>query len=300
MIKEAFTVSNKPDRYKNVKDGKMRIPNRCEVTRTFSETEAFDHASELYCDWVTRNTPPPSMEIVSELENKVFRPAVELQLAGLSMLGDRDMKAPTNLVSSFASFSVDHLLWGWFAAVNFHPRIAFSLSRSALEASIFAIAATVDYSLFKSIWDTRRGTGGFILNELKKSTAIPKDLLWFLDSAWQVMKKLGHASNGPVLSAMTKFSEGGEIKTGITFAGQFGGSLDAWQLENCVNAFCLAATAGVEAMNIGLKPLFPSSNEWYRRFVEFQEKQNKQVPIPDYLADHIDEFRKYFGEKPEK
>ena len=218
----------------------MRIPNRSEVTRSFSEIEAFAHASELYNDWITRNTPPPSAEIVSDLENMAFRPAVELQLAGLSMLGDRDIKALGDLVLSFACFSVDHVLWGWFAAVNFHPRIAFSLFRSALEASIFAIAATEDYSQFKSMWDTRRGTGGAILKQLKKSTVIPKRLVWFLDSAWQVMKKLGHASNGPLLSAMTTCSEGEEVKTGLTFAGQFGGSPDARQLQNCVNAFCLA------------------------------------------------------------
>jgi len=117
---------------------------------------------------------------------------------------------------------------------------------------------------------------------------------------WQVMKKLGHASNGPVLSAMTTFTEGEERKTGITFAGQFGGSLDAWQLQNCVNAFCLAATAGVEAMNMGLKPLFPYSKEWSRRFCEFQEQQNKQEPVSDYLVDHVDKFRRYFGERPDK
>ncbi len=273
----------------------MKIPNRTEVTRSFSETEAFAHASELYHDWITLNTPLPSAEIVSDLETKVFRPSVELQLAGLSMLGDRDMKAPTNLVLSFACFSVDHLLWGWFAAVNCHPRIAFSLSRSALEASIFAIGATAEYSEFKRIWDRGDGTGSAVLREQK---TFPEKLRSFLWSVWRVMAGLGHASHGPVLSAMTTFCEGEELKTGITFAGQFGGSLDALQLHNCVNAFCLAATAGVEAMNIGLKPLLPSCEEWSRRYIQFQEQMNKREPVPDYLAGRVDEFRKHFGRRP--
>jgi hypothetical protein len=272
----------------------MRIPNRSEVTRPFSETEAFAHASELYHNWITSNTPPPSAEIVSDLETRVFRPAVELQLAGLSMLGDRDMKAPTNLVLSFACFSVDHLLWGWFAAVNFHPRIALSLSRAGLEASIFAIAATQDYGRFKSIWNTREGTGGSVL----KKVTIAKDLRWLLNSAWKTLVELGHASHGPVLSSLTRFIDEKEVKTGISFAGQFGGSLDARQLQACVNAFCLASTAGVEAMNICLKPLFPSCEEWSRRFAQFQEELNKREPIPDYLAVRVDDFRKYFGPRP--
>lgn len=275
----------------------MRVPNRSEVTRSFSEKEAFAHASELYRDWVTLNTPPPSAEIVSDLETKVFRPAVELQLAGLSMLGDKDLKSPTNLVLSFACFCVDHLLWGWFAAVNFHPRIACSLSRSALEASIFAVAATVDYSKFKPIWDSTRGTGSEVL---RKVTTIPTDVHWFLSCTWKVLAGLGHASHRPVLSAITTFHEGKDLKKGITFAGQFGGSLDARQLENCVNAFCLVATAGVEAMNMGLRHLFPSSEEWSRRFHQLKEQLNKQEPIPGYLAVHVDEFRKHFGRRPVK
>lgn len=275
----------------------MRIPHRSEVTRPFSETEAFAHASELYRDWVTRNTPHPSAGIVSELEGQVFRPAVELQLAGLSMLGDRDMTEPIHLVLSFACFSVDHLLWGWFAAVNFHPRIAFTLSRSALEASIFAIAAALDYRRFKSIWNTRRGTGGAVLKELRN---IPKDLSWFLNSSWKMMAELGHAGGGPVLASLTTFSEGEQVKKGITFAGQFGGSLDARQLENCVNAFCIAATAGAEAMNIGLKPLFTNSEGWSLRFEQLQKQLNTHAPVPDYLAPHIEKFRKQLGPRPEK
>ncbi|MBM4146790.1 MAG: hypothetical protein FJ240_11060 [Nitrospira sp.] len=261
----------------------------------FSEQEAFAHAGELYRDWITRNTPPPSAEIVSELETKVFRPDVELQLAGLSILGAQEFAEPTHLVLSLACFTIDHLLWGWFAAVNFHPRIAFSLSRSALEASIFGIAAATDYSTFKSIWNSRHGTGGTVLKEMKN---LPKDLRWFLNSSWKMMAELGHASSGPVLSSLTMFSDGEQVKRGITFAGQFGGSLDGRQLDNCVNAFCIAATAGTEAMNIGLRPSFTQSTEWCRRFEEFQRQLDTEGPLPAYLAEYVDEFRKYFGRKP--
>jgi len=152
-------------------------------------------------------------------------------------------------------------------------------SRAALEASISAIAATEDYGGFKAIWNSRQGTGG---NVLKKVT-IPEDLRWSLNAAWQVLVEFGHASHGPVFSALTRFSDGKEVKTGLTFAGQFGGALDARQLENCVNAFCLAANAGVEAMNICLRPVFPSDEEWSRRFSAFQEEMGKKGSGPKRL-----------------
>jgi len=127
----------------------MRVPNRAEVTRTFSETEAFAHAATLYSDWVTSNTPPPSVEIVGDLEKQVLQPAIELQLAGLSLIEQQDLTEPNSLVVAFASYAIDLQLWGWFAAVNFHPRVAFSLIRSALEAVIFGIAAAQDYRGFR-------------------------------------------------------------------------------------------------------------------------------------------------------
>lgn len=275
----------------------MMIPNRFEVTRAFTEPEAFLHADKLYSDWITRNTPPQSADIVGDREAMVFRPALELQLAGLCLLGDTDMDSPTNQVAAFFCFTVDHLLWGWFAAVNCHPRIAFSLVRSALEASIFAIAAKTDYARFKSIWNSRDGTGGKVLNRLK---GIPDDLRWLLHSAWQLMVKLGHASDGPVLSAMTTFAEGEERKAGITFAGQFAGPLDGRQLIGCADAFCIAAIASVEAMAICLAPLFKTSVEWLRRFGEFQRKMDTRVPIPDEMVTYYSEHMKRFGERPRR
>jgi hypothetical protein len=274
----------------------MRIPNRHEVARAFSEKEAFAHAGKLYSDWITTNTPPPSAGIVAEREAAVFRPALELQLAGLSMLSGTDMKAPMNLIVSFSCFSVDHLLWGWFAAVNFHPRIAFSLSRSAVEAAIFSVAAATDYAQFKTIWNTRQGTGGAVLKVLKN---VPGDLRWLLNTAWQVMAKLGHASDGPVLSSMTSFSDAGEVRTGISFAGQFGGALDARQLDGCVDSFCIAATANVEVMNLCLRPEFTTSDEWSRRFDTLRQHLDKREPIPPERAEHYERYRKRFGPRPE-
>lgn len=255
----------------------MRIPNRSEVTREFSEKEAFEHAAILYDDWITKNTPSVSSGIVAELEQLVYRPAVELQLAGLSILGGKELNSPANLALSFSCFAVDHLLWGWFAAVNLHPRIAFSLTRSALEASIFEIAVTKNCRNFMEKWNSHRGTGGSVLRELSN---IPDDLKWLLMSAWKLLVSQGHASSGPVLSASTLFMEGSKKKVGVSFAGQFGGALDVRQLNQCINGFCLTSHAAVHAMNIGLKPILANlmfgvidlmiwRNKWGRRY-QFQ------------------------------
>ena len=174
--------------------------------------------------------------------------------------------------------------------------VAEGVALEAVEAAIFAVAAATDYEQFKAIWNTRQGTGGAVLKVLKN---VPDDLRWFLNTAWQVMAKLGHASDGPVLSSMTSFSDAGEVRTGISFAGQFGGALDARQLDGCVDSFCIAATANVEVMNLCLRPEFTTFDEWSRRFDTLRQHLDKREPIPPERAEHYERYRKRFGPRPE-
>jgi len=275
----------------------MRIPNRAEVTTQFSELEAFAHAAEIYSDWITKNTPPQSAEIVDESERLVFRPSMELQIAGLSLLGDTDLSEPQHHVVAFACYAVDLQLWGWFAAVNCHPRIAFSLSRSALEACIFGIAATLDYDTFRGIWESHKGTGSYVLKRTKNISA---DTRWLLENAWKLLAAMGHASSGPVLSALTRFCDGEQTRHGITFAGQFAGPLDARQLEGCAHAFSATATAAARFFAIGIAPMLSASEEWTRRLSAIEDQLDAPVATPDYLAPHVERYRKEMGARPQR
>jgi len=56
---------------------------------------------------------------------------MELQIAGLSLLANPDLSEPHHHSVALACHALDLQLWGWFAAVNCHPRIAFSFSFSS-------------------------------------------------------------------------------------------------------------------------------------------------------------------------
>jgi hypothetical protein len=131
-----------------------------------SESEAFEQAAALYAALVTARTPPGSAEIILEREQAVFRPATELQLAGLNLLSGRDFEKPQAVPLSLACFTVDHLLWGWSAAVHAQPRVAATLSRAAIEAAIFTVAATENFHGFEGVWSTPKGTGGAVLRSI--------------------------------------------------------------------------------------------------------------------------------------
>jgi hypothetical protein len=220
---------------------------------------------------------------------------LKLQLAGLSLIAPQDLSEPNHMVVAFATYAVDLQLWGWFAAINAHPRIAFSLVRSALEAVIFGVAAAQDYGEFKRVWSTRQGTGGAVLRNLKN---VPDDTRWLLNSAWRLMAELGHASSGPVLSAMTVFRDGAETRRGLTFAGQFAGPLDARQLEGCAHAFCITAASATQFFALSLRPLLSGSNEWTRRYEQLQRELDKVVPLPRHLEECAEDHRKRFGARP--
>src|SRR5260370_29362994 len=101
------------------------------------------------------------------------------------MLGGRALRNPEGLVVSLNCFTVDHVLWGWMALVNAQPRVASTLSRAAVESTIFSIAAAEDFDGFKKIWTTPKGTGGVLLRSLKTPSA---DVRTFFEKLWKLVR----------------------------------------------------------------------------------------------------------------
>jgi len=92
------------------------VPPLSDVTRQFSGDEAFSHATALYKRFVSTIIPSPSAQIVANMESNVFRPATELQFAGLSLIAGKELENSILYSVSLACFAVDHLLFGWNAA----------------------------------------------------------------------------------------------------------------------------------------------------------------------------------------
>lgn len=265
----------------------MVFPSRDDVARPFSEAEAFEHAESLYREQVTANMPLYSVEIAAELEGRVFRPACELQLAGLCLLGGRNFAKPQAVVVSLACFTVDHLIWGWNAAVAAQPRVASTLSRALVEASIFSISASENFDAFQQAWDTPRGTGGAVLRSLK---SVQPRVRALLEQAWKVVVPLGHASVIPVMSAHGTFLDGAERVIGISFAGQYAGPLDASLLRNLINLYCLASSVAVEAMKISLQPLFTEAGRWDSAYRALRETLETRMPLPKHLEPYFEKI----------
>ena len=97
-------------------------------------------------------------------ERDWFRPALELQIAGVVLLagplGNR------TLAGSFAVTAVDHLIVGWNAMLLSYTRVAYTLSRHVAEAAIFEVAAAHAPDRFASLWQNNRATGGSVLKPL--------------------------------------------------------------------------------------------------------------------------------------
>jgi hypothetical protein len=263
------------------------LPARDYVARRMLEDEAFEHAVLLYQSTVTAQTSPVSAEIVSHYEQAVFHPACELQLAGLSLLSGRDFPHPQAVVVSLACFTIDHLLCGWTAAVQAQPRVALTLSRAAIESSIFAIAAAEDFDAFDRVWNSRKGTGGHLLNSVQR---VPRRVKVLLEEAWKSAVPLGHASVIPVMATRGTFLDDLAKRLGISFAGQYAGPLDASLLENLARLYCLAAVVAVEAMNAALTPLFGEPGRWLRMYEGLRSSLEVRSPVPSHLEPYIDEI----------
>lgn len=107
------------------------------------------------------------------LESDWFRPSLELQVAGLSLMTGR-LGAETFAVG-FACSAIDHVIAGWNAMLLSFPRVAYTLCRNVVEASVFEVAEGACRLEFRESWQSNRATGGKILRMLDR-TQIPGDL----------------------------------------------------------------------------------------------------------------------------
>jgi hypothetical protein len=277
--------------------GSIPFPQSFDVARRMSEREAFRTASRLYTDWIRRNTPPEAAAITAVGEKILFRPAMLLQLAGLNLMSGTEMPQPTGLATSFACFAVDHLLWGWFSLAIGHPRVSLTLSRAAVEAAIFQVAATHDHVRFKKHWDSSHGTGGAVLRSLH---GLPADLAWFLRSAWTLTVPLGHASRIPVTSALTTFRDGDVLRTGLTFAGQYAGPMRAEVLKQVANVFGFVAHGCVHAMRFSLRPHMRHTTEWDKKLDDLRVATTRRSHVPKRMQSHFARFREKYGGDPRR
>jgi len=253
------------------------LPDRQHVARAYSESEAFAHAGELYDFLVTARTPPESAPIVGEAEAAFFRPACELQLAGLCLLGGRDFPKEEAVVVSLACFAIDHLLWGWTAAVNAQPRVAATLSRAAVEASIFAVAASENYDAFERAWTTHKTTGGAVL---KSITSMPPSVRSQFANLWKLVVPFGHASVPSVMEPRGTFTDGDAIGTGISFAGQFAGPMSESILARWADVYGFGAVAAAHAMSLSLASKFTAARRWQESYAQLALACETPRPIP--------------------
>lgn len=265
------------------------LPNREAVTTIWSEAEAFDRATRLYESLITARTPSASAPIVAEAEAAFFRPACELQLAGLCLLGGRDVPKPQAVVFALACFAVDHLLWGWMAAVNAQPRVALTLSRAAVEASIFSLAAAENYDAFERDWLRKpRAT-----QVLKSITNLPPNVRTHFEKLWKLVVPFAHASVASVMRPCGTFLDGNEKHVGISFAGQYAGPMDASILGALADVYAFGAIGGAQAMRITLLPTFTDKTRWETLYEQLTMSCETPRPVPRHL-------RPYVGERARK
>lgn len=248
------------------------------------ETEAFERAREL-CEHVLSPLPDGlPVNVVAALDDDVLRPSVELQVAGLNLLDGQPTDGVLKRPIALACFAIDHLLWGWNLSVMGQLRVAFTLSRAAVEASIFEAAAAVDAGGFEAHWNTPKGTGGFFLRRL--GSLSPRVQALF-QVAWQHTAGFAHPSIWPVLPAVERV----ESETGfghvMTFAGQHLGSLPSDRLRHLARVYSIAALCSVEAMNIAIVPHIPSCSSWLQRYGALQRRLHTPGQLPEHLRDSL-------------
>jgi len=267
----------------------MDLPSRELVASIWSEAEAFERATRLYKSLITARTPPDSAPIVFEPEEAFFRPGCELQLAGLCLLGGRDFPKPQAVVLSLACFAVDHLLWGWTAAVNAQPRVAATLSRAAVEASIFALAAAENYDAFERQWTTHKASGGAVL---KSVTNIPPAVKTQFEMLWKLVVPFGHASVASVMTPRGTFLDGSQTGVGISFAGQYAGPMHESVLAGLADVYALGAVGAAQAMRITLLPAFTDKTRWELLYEQLMATCATPRPVPRHLRPYVGELQK--------
>jgi hypothetical protein len=257
-----------------------KLPPIEEVSSDFSGAEAFAHGSKLFARAVELDMGKETQRCLETVEYAAFKLAMQVQLGGLSLLGTKKLDDATWQPVPLACFAVDHLLWGFIAATSGQVRVAFTLVRAAVEASIFEAAAALQPETFRKKWNTRHGTGGAVLRELK---GLSPRVSALLQVAWDCTVEYGHASHIPVLTSVGNAREKGQTAKTISFAGQYVGPLDAKLLDQLVRVYALSAFAACEAMNVALRPHMRDSSYWSARYEELIEKLHAPVPLPEHL-----------------
>lgn len=254
-----------------------KLPPIEEVSSDFSGPEAFAHGSSLFARAVEFEMADETRRCLETVEYASFKLAMQVQLGGLSLLGTKKLDDATWQPVPLACFAVDHLLWGFIAATHGQVRVAFTLVRAAVEASIFEAAAALQPDAFQKKWDTRQGTGGAVLSEL---TGLPPRVSALLQVAWDLTVKYGHASYIPVMTSVGTASEKGQPVKTISFAGQYVGPLDAKLLDQIVRVYGLSAFAACEAMNVALRPHMRDSSYWSVQYQDLIQKLLAPMSMP--------------------
>jgi hypothetical protein len=192
-------------------------------------------------------------------EEPWFRPALELEVAGICCLagplGERDV------AGSLPFFIVDHLIMGWNSILVSHPRVAYTLSRHVIKASIFAVATRVAFAEFRQLWDTNQATGGKILKLIRP--LIPSQLASELDTAWRYVVSFGHVSAIPSTLAIVDgpFVEGSSIQ-GYSFGGPHMGALPNDALMHLGGTFTMIAESSLSAFSFTFSEALRRHEGW--------------------------------------
>lgn len=219
------------------------------------------------------------------LERPWFRPALELQVAGLCLLagplGNR------TLAASFACFVVDHLVMGWNSILVSHPRVACTLSRHVVEASIFEVASVAAPSRFRKLWDTNQATGGKVVRLIK--SAVPSGIHTALDSAWRFVVSFGHVSSTPVeLARLAGPMVDSTSIRAVTFSGPHMGRLPTPVILHLGGTFSMIAEASLEAFAYAFAEPLATHPEWGERCRQQQTRVAERMATPNNaLSGHI-------------
>lgn len=188
----------------------------------------------------------------TRLEEPWFRPALELEVAGICCmagpLGER------SVAGSLPIFIVDHLIMGWNSILVSHPRVAYTLSRHVVEASIFAVATRVSFTEFRQKWDK-------ILKLIRP--LIPSPLASELDTAWRYAVSFGHVSAIPSTLAIVDgpLVEGSPIQ-GYTFGGPHMGALPSDVLMHLGGTFTMVAETSLSAFSFTFSEVLRRHEGW--------------------------------------
>ena len=209
-------------------------------------------------------------------ERDWFRPALELQVAGLTLLAGP--LGNQTLAASFAASAIDHSLVGWNAALLSFPRVAYTLSRHVAEAAIFQIASVYVPETFAPLWNDNKATGGSVLRLLVDT--IPNELHSTLATAWRFVVGFGHVSTVPVaFSKLGVPTPDGDSFRAVSFGGPHIGPLHDGVLYHLGGAYTLVAEAGTSAFASAFAERLAPYQRWREAYEDQQRKIHERMQV---------------------